>query len=81
MDRQITDMTATRREGGEREYPPVVAELESAGLHSRMKYIMTQKENIAEKVACHPIYGLCVRGRSKAGDKPGDEMVGPGLYK
>ena len=65
--RRITGMTATRGVGGEREYPPVVAAMESAGLHTIVDYIRRRQENIAEKVACCPVYKLCVEAERMPG--------------
>ena len=54
-------MTLTCGKGGEWEYPPVVAAMESAGLHPIGEYIRRQQMTIAEKLACHPIYEICVK--------------------
>ena len=53
--------------GGEWEYPPVVVALEAAGLHPIMEYIRRQQATIAEKVACRPIYELCVEAERRPG--------------
>ena len=65
--RQITGMTATRGVGRKWEYPPVVAELESAGLHPIMEYIRKWQATISEKVTCCPIYELCVEAERRLG--------------
>ena len=57
--RKITGMMVTRDVGRDWEYPPVLASLESAGLHPTMQYIRRWQSNIAEKVSCRPIYELC----------------------
>ena len=55
--------------GGEWEYPPVVAELEAAGLNPIMEYIRRRKENIVEKVSCQTIYELCVEAERSPGTR------------
>ena len=49
--RRITRMMATRRAGGGGEYTPVVAALESMGLHPIMEYIRRRRATISENVA------------------------------
>ena len=52
----ITGMTGKSVAGGEWEYPSVVEEMESAGIHLIRLYIRRRQETIAERVACCPIY-------------------------
>ena len=59
--RRIMGMTETRGVGREWEYPPVVAAMESAGIHPIRKYILRRYATIAEKVACCHIYELCAK--------------------
>ena len=61
--RRITSMMALRGAGREWEYPQVVAEIEDRELHPIGEYTRRQQMTIAEKVACHYIYGI----RFKAG--------------
>ena len=49
------------------EYPPLVAALEAAGLHPTMEYIRRRQINIAEKLACLPIYELYVEAERRPG--------------
>ena len=60
-DRQITGMTATRGADREWEYPPVEAEMEAAVLPPIIEYIRIRQENTTEKVACCPIYEICIK--------------------
>ena len=60
-------MTATHVAGREWEYPSVMESLEAAGLHLIMDYIRRRQANIAEKVACLPIYELCVEAKRRPG--------------
>ena len=58
-DMRIMGTKATRGTGGEWDYTPVVAALESAGLHPiMMEYFRRRQANIAENVECLPIYEL-----------------------
>ena len=41
--------------------PPVVAEMDAAGLHPILQYISRRQATIVEKVACRPIYELFVK--------------------
>ena len=50
-ERLITGMTDTRGASGEWEYPPVVAAMDTAGLHTTREYIRRWQATIAEKVA------------------------------
>ena len=54
-------MTATRGAGGEWEYYLVASAMDAAGIHPIGKYTMRRKMTIAKKVACLPIYELCVK--------------------
>ena len=65
--RQITGMTAKRGAVGEWEYPPVAKALEAAGLNPIMEYIRIRQETTEEKVACRPIYELCVKAERRTG--------------
>ena len=65
--RKITGMMVTRDVGRDWEYPPVLASLESAGLHPTMQYIRRWQSNIAEKVSCRPIYELSVEAERRPG--------------
>ena len=56
--RRITGMTANRRAGGEWDYPSVVGEMKTVGLHPIGVYTRSRKETIAEMVAFCPIYEL-----------------------
>ena len=58
--RRITGMTETRGAGRDWEYPPVAAAMKAVRLHPIEEYIGRWQENIAEKVACRPIYEICV---------------------
>ena len=51
LARRITKMTATCGAGEEWEYPPVVAAMESSGLHPIGDYIRITQATILEKVA------------------------------
>ena len=62
-------MMATRGAGREWEYPLVVAALETAGLHPVMEYIRRRQATIAKKVACRPIYELCVEAERRPGTR------------
>ena len=53
--------TATYGAGREWEHPPVVAEMEAAGLHTIVEYIRRRHVTIAEKVACRPVYEICIK--------------------
>ena len=64
---QITVMLETHGAGGEWEYPLVVAALEAAVIHPIMEYIRRRQAAIAEKVACRPIYELCVEAEQRPG--------------
>ena len=52
---------------GEWEYPLAVAALEAMGLHTIMDYIRRWQASIEEKLACHPIYELCIRAEQRPG--------------
>ena len=58
-------MMETCGAGGEWEYTPVMATLESAGLHPIMEYTRRRHVKIAKKVACCPIYELCVKAERR----------------
>ena len=60
-------MTVTHGAGGEREYPPVVAAMEAAGLHPIRDYIRRRQATIVEKVSCRPIYELCAKAEHTPG--------------
>ena len=47
--------------------PPVVALMEAAGLQPIGEYIMRRQATIAEKLACRPIYELCVKAERMSG--------------
>ena len=47
--------------------PPVVAKMETAGLHPIGEYIRRRQATIAEKVACRPIYELCIKVKRMPG--------------
>ena len=47
-------------EGGEWDYPPVVEEMKTAGLHPIGEYIRRRQATISERVACRPMYKLCM---------------------
>ena len=49
--RSITGMNETHGAGRDREYPPVVASMDAAGLHTIREYIRRRQENIAENLA------------------------------
>ena len=55
-ERQIIEMTMTRGEGGDWQYPLVVVEMDAAGLHHIGEYIRRRYVTISEKVAYPPIY-------------------------
>ena len=42
------------------EYPLVMEAMEATGIHIIGEYIRRRQATIAEKVACRPIYELCV---------------------
>ena len=65
--RRITVLTEKRRAGGEWEYPSVVKEMKSTGLHPVGVYIRRRKATIAERVACRPIYELCMEAERMPG--------------
>ena len=46
--------------GGEWEYPSVVEAMESVGIHPIRVYIRRRQATIAERVACRPIYEMCM---------------------
>ena len=54
----IKGLTAKRGAGGEWDYPPVVEEMKTAGLHPIGEYIRRRQATISERVACRPIYEL-----------------------
>ena len=54
--RRITGITATHGADGEWEYPPVVAAIESVGIHPIRYYIRRRQANISEKVEFRPKY-------------------------
>ena len=62
-------MTETHGTGREWEYPLVVAAMvmEAAVLHPIMEYIRRRQATIAEKVACRPIYELCIEAERRPG--------------
>ena len=66
-DRRITGMAVTCAVGGEWGYPQVVVALEDTGLNPTMEYIRRWKATIEEKVACRPIYELCVEAEWRPG--------------
>ena len=45
----------------------MVAALEAAGLQLIMEYIRRRQATIAEKVACSPIYELCIKAERRPG--------------
>ena len=59
--RRITGVTAKFGVGWEWEYPLVVTAMESTGLHPIRYYIKRLQATIAEKLAFHPIYKICVK--------------------
>ena len=65
--RHITGMTSICGANAEWEYPPVVAAMESALLHPVMKYIRSRHATIVEKVACRPVYELCIEEEGRPG--------------
>ena len=65
--RRITGMTATCGVGREWEYPLVAAAMEAAGIHPIREYIRKRQTDIAEKVACRPIYKLFADGEWMTG--------------
>ena len=56
--RQNTDMTAEHWAGEAWEYPTMLTEMESTGLHLIGEYTRRQQESISEKVALRPIHEL-----------------------
>ena len=58
--RWITVMTEKRRSRGEWEYPSVEEAMESARIHPIGVYIKRRQANIPERVACRPVYALCM---------------------
>ena len=56
----IAWMTATLGEFREWEYDPEVAAMEAAELQPIREYIRLRQSTIAGKVACCPIYKICV---------------------
>ena len=48
-------------------HPLVVAALEAAGLYPIQEYIRRRQANIAEQVACRPIYELCIETDRRPG--------------
>ena len=65
--RHITGMTATHGADGEWEYPPLVASLEDTELQPITEYIRRSQATIEKKVACQPIYELCVEAERISG--------------
>ena len=65
----ITGMKATCGVGGELEHPPVLAAMDTTGLNPIREYIRRRQATIAEKVACHPIYEICVEAERITGMK------------
>ena len=53
-------MIAKCRAGREWEYPLVEEAMEGAGLHPIRVYIKRRHTTIAERVACRPVYELCM---------------------
>ena len=64
---RITGMAGKRVTDREWEYPPVVAALEAAGLHSIQEYICRRQTTIVAHVACRPIYELYVETEWRTG--------------
>ena len=64
---RITGMAGKRVTDREWEYPPVVAALEAAGLHSIQEYICRRQTTIVAHVACRPIYELCTKAERRQG--------------
>ena len=60
-------MTATCGACREWEYPLVVVVMEAIGIHTIKEYISRRHATIAEKVACCPIYELCVEAERMMG--------------
>ena len=56
---RITGMMAKRGAGGEWGYSSAVEAMEAVGLQTIGVYIKRQQMNIAERVACRPVYALC----------------------
>ena len=69
VTRHITEMTETRGEVGDCEYPLVLVALEAAGLNHIVEYIRRLQAAIAEKVACRPNYELCVEAEQRFGTR------------
>ena len=65
--RQIIGITVTFGAGRYWEYPPVVAAIDAAGLYSVREHIRRRYAIIAEKLACRPIYELCVEAERMSG--------------
>ena len=65
--RRITEIQAKRVADGRWEYPPLLAKLESVGLHPIQDYIWRQKATITAQVACLPIYELCTESDKRMG--------------
>ena len=67
--RRITGMTEKRGAGREWEYPLVVEAMETAGIHPIGVYISRRQATIAERVACRPIYELCMEVERMTGKR------------
>ena len=65
--RHITGMTATRGAGEECEYTTVGEATEAAGIHPIEVYIRRRHATISERVACRPIYELCMEAERMPG--------------
>ena len=65
--RHITGMTVKRGAGGEWEYSAVEEEMYAAGIHPIGIYTKRRQMNIAEKVACRPVYTLCTEAERMLG--------------
>ena len=57
---QITEMMTKRGAGGEWEYPAVEEAMDAAGVHPIGVYIKSHHITIADRVAFHSIYALCM---------------------
>ena len=59
--RRMTGMTAKRGAGGEWGYLSLVEAIESVGIHPIRVYIQRRQTPIADRVACRPVYTLCMK--------------------
>ena len=64
---RITGMTAKRGTGREWGYPSLVEAMEAADIHPIWAYIRRRQAKIAERVACRPIYELCMEADQMPG--------------